>query len=66
MGGRLVAVREISQDIVIPRPMETFDVAEVSMGRAAQVSTPIQAGSLEVRSGIRLIAEIDIPAIPAR
>ena len=56
LGGRLTRIIEVQEGGRIPRPVEGF-VGDAS-ARVAQ-STPIEVGTLDIRSQVQLIAEIE-------
>ena len=56
LGGRLARIIEVQEGGTTPRPVYGF-VGEVA-GRVAQ-STPIEVGTLDIRSQVQLVAEIE-------
>lgn len=57
LGGRVLRVVEVQEE-GFQRPQPIYQAQEFSMARA-QVSTPIEVGSLDIRSRVQMIAEIE-------
>jgi uncharacterized protein len=57
LGGRVTRIVEVQEGGTTPRPVYETYAGDVS-GRVAQ-STPIEVGSLDIRSQVQLIAEIE-------
>jgi len=58
LGGRVSRVVEVQED-GFQRPQPIYQAQEFSMQRAQAASTPIEVGSLDIRSRVQLIAEIE-------
>jgi len=58
LGGRVVRIAEVQEE-GFQRPQPIYQTQEFSMARAQVASTPIEVGSLEIRSRVQLIAEIE-------
>jgi uncharacterized protein YggE len=56
LGGRVARIVEVQEGGTIPRPVRQFDGMDTL--RVAQ-STPIEVGTLDIRSQVQLIAEIE-------
>jgi uncharacterized protein YggE len=56
LGGRVARIVEVQEGGTMPRPVQQFDGAESL--RVAQ-STPIEVGTLDIRSQVQLVAEIE-------
>jgi len=59
LGGRVSRIVEVQED-GFQRPQPIYQTAEVAMMRTAAPNTPIEVGSLDIRSRVQLIAEIEI------
>jgi uncharacterized protein YggE len=59
LGGRVSRIVEVQED-GFQRPVPFYQGAQVGMAQSAAVSTPVEVGSLDVRSRVQLIAEIEI------
>lgn len=57
LGGRITRIIEVQEGGTIPRPIDRFEGGIA--GRVAQQSTPIEVGTLDIRSEVQLIAEIE-------
>ncbi len=58
LGGRVVRVLEVREEGTTPRPIYT-ETSEVSARVAQAQATPIEVGTLEVRSQVQLVAEVE-------
>ena len=61
LGGRVANIFEVAEVGAIRPPIPIYAKAEASMGRAAPadaVQTPIEIGTLEIRSQVQVVAEI--------
>jgi len=58
LGGRISRVVEVQED-GFQRPQPISQIQEFSVQRAQAVATPIEVGSLDIRSRVQLIAEIE-------
>jgi len=59
LGGRVARVVEVQEE-GFQRPQPIYANQEFAMQRGQAVSTPIEVGSLDIRSRVQLIAEIDM------
>lgn len=59
LGGRVVRVLEVQEE-GFQRPQPIYQSGEFAMARAQAVATPIEVGSLEIRSRVQLVAEIEM------
>ena len=59
LGGRVSRIVEVLED-GFQRPQPIYQTAEVAMMRTAATNTPVEVGSLDIRSRVQLIAEIEI------
>jgi uncharacterized protein len=57
LGGRLVRIVEVQEEGTLRPPVPVYQTMEMSRAGAAQ--TPIEVGSLEIRSRVQLIAEVE-------
>jgi uncharacterized protein YggE len=58
LGGRVGRIVEVQEE-GYQRPVPVYQNQEFSMARAQSASTPIEVGSLDIRSRVQLIAEIE-------
>jgi uncharacterized protein YggE len=58
LGGRVLRIVEVQED-GFQRPQPIYQAQEFSMARSQAVATPIEVGSLDIRSHVQLIAEIE-------
>lgn len=58
LGGRISRVVEVQED-GFQRPQPIYQAQEFSMQRSQAIATPIEVGSLDIRSRVQLIAEIE-------
>jgi uncharacterized protein YggE len=58
LGGRVARIVEVQED-GFQRPQPIYQGGEFAMARA-QASTPIEVGSLEIRSRVQLVAEVEM------
>jgi hypothetical protein len=60
LGGRLLRIVEVQETTAFVRPMQVYDQIETmaAKGRAAQAPTPVEVGSLDIRSHVTLVAEV--------
>jgi uncharacterized protein YggE len=58
LGGRVGRIVEVQEE-GFQRPQPVYQMQEFSMARAQVASTPIEIGSLDIRSRVQLIAEIE-------
>jgi uncharacterized protein YggE len=56
LGGHVARIVEVQESGTMPRPIQQFDGTETL--RAAQ-TTPIEVGTLDIRSQVQLVAEIE-------
>ncbi len=77
LGGRIIRVVEEQEADAAPRPLITdrseYDGVAASAGTAANTSldspmrrTPVASGTLNVRSQVQLVVEIEVPLPPAK
>jgi uncharacterized protein YggE len=60
LGGRVVRIAEVQEANAVARPIyEAYDKIQTMRGAAAQAPTPIEVGTLDIRSQVQLIAEVD-------
>jgi len=59
LGGRVSRIVEVQEE-GFQRPQPIYEGLQVGMMRSAAANTPIEVGSLDVRSRVQLIAEIEI------
>jgi hypothetical protein len=60
LGGRFLRVVEVQEaGTVRPVPVYERDAGQMAMTRQANVATPIESGSLEIRAQVQLVAEIE-------
>jgi uncharacterized protein YggE len=59
LGGRVARVVEVQEE-GFQRPQPIFANQEFAVQRGQAVSTPIEVGSLDIRSRVQLVAEIDM------
>ena len=59
LGGRVVRVVEV-QETGTGRPPIIYARQEISMATRSDVSTPIEVGTLDIKSQVQLIAEIEM------
>ncbi len=59
LGGRVTRIVEVQEATAFVRPVQVYDQLETfSKARAAQAPTPVEVGSLDIRSQVTLIAEV--------
>lgn len=60
LGGRVVRIIEVQEATAFVRPMQVYDQMETLAvkSRASQAPTPVEVGSLDIRSQVTLIAEV--------
>ena len=61
LGGRVSRVVEVQEE-GFQRPQPIYQNQEFAMARAQVASTPIEVGSLDIRSRVQLIAEVELGA----
>jgi uncharacterized protein len=60
LGGRVVRIAEVQEANAIVRPIyEAYDKIQTMQGRTAQAPTPVEVGTLDIRSQVQLIAEVE-------
>lgn len=59
LGGRIVRVIEVQEGGAVVRPLTTNDSIGFVRSPAAQVATPVEPGSLDVRAQVTLVAEVE-------
>lgn len=60
LGGRVVRIVEVQEATAFVRPVQVYDQMEMRAikGSAAQAPTPVEIGSLDIRSQVTLVAEV--------
>ena len=60
LGGRVTRIVEVQEATAFVRPVQVYDQVEMRAARAgaAQAQTPVEIGSLDIRSQVTLIAEV--------
>ena len=60
LGGRVVRIIEVQEATAFVRPVQVYDQLEMraAKGSVAQAPTPVEIGSLDIRSQVTLIAEV--------
>jgi uncharacterized protein len=60
LGGRVVRIVEVQEATAQVRPLQVYDKLETYAARAgaAQAPTPVEVGSLDIRSQVTLVAEV--------
>ena len=60
LGGRVTRIIEVQEATAFVRPVQTYDQMETlaMKSRTAQAPTPVEVGSLDIRSQVTLIAEV--------
>ena len=60
LGGRLVRVVEVQEAGAVRPPIPILDgAAELRVARGTAAQTPIEIGTLDIRSQVQLIAEVE-------
>jgi uncharacterized protein YggE len=60
LGGRIVRIAEVQEANAVVRPIyEATDKIQAMRSAVAQAPTPIEVGTLDIRSQVQLIAEVD-------
>jgi len=60
LGGRVVRILEVQEANAYARPVQAYDQMETLAvkSRSAQAPTPVEVGSLDIRSQVTLVAEV--------
>jgi uncharacterized protein YggE len=61
LGGRVVRIAEVQEANAVVRPIyeAEYKVQTMMRGAPAQAQTPVEVGTLDIRSQVQLIAEVD-------
>jgi uncharacterized protein YggE len=61
LGGRIVRIAEVQEEGALPRPLYSAELGRQTAGIAgrAQAPTPIEIGTLDIRSQVQLVVEVE-------